>query len=1029
MEYTENYFEKYLIELFAQNGFEFIPSNECNSKRNNDLNKYIFTKELFISIEKINNTSLNEEIKKKIYNQLIDLIKISNFFERNKKAFNYLKQGISIEKSKNEYVSYKLVDFENISNNIFQITNQFHMININSELRIPDVVVYINGIPIIVWELKSPKNDWQILNDNNNLLVKAHNQIENYKNEIPELFIFNFFNVISNLHIIKYGSTFSTFDRFFCWKTNTFSLGKIEEFIKNLFDKSVLLDLLKNFTIFLREKEQKIIATYYQYYAVKTAINQIKIAIKEKKYKGGLIFHATGTGKSNTMIFLSKNFNNFYPKSTILVISDRNDLDEQIHNNFLLASDFLVQEPKQIKSINYLVETLKNHKQNGIFFSTIQKFQEAYMDLLSSRENILIIVDEAHRSHNNLDSGPARTLRNAFPNATFIGFTGTPREDNDVSTIDIFGDIVSTYAMSEAEADGFIVPLKYERRHKKLKITKESAKIFQENYDKWIEELDEEKYNKDLVSKEMSKEIKKLINIYSNPERLKEIAKDFIKIYKEKKDQVKGKAMFLCYNRVTGFNFYQTLINLNPDFKKITKLIATPNSSDAPEMTKLIGSKKDRENWAREFKDENSNFKIAIVIDMWLTGFDNPCLDMLFIDKPIKKHNLIQAISRVNRVYVEKNKSTKHEKKKEAGIIIDYFGITDNFLDALKQYYYEFDSTYKKEIIKNDHFILDLDELKISLFNEFNTIISQYLNNLKINYFAEDILVINQMLDAIFLIDNKKQEIEFLNKIINLEKVFKSTIHLLNNIEKRKISLLIQATKNFKNIKLYEFKEDNMIEIENLKNTLINSLLKYNGMQKINKFQNDKEIKLKDLLLLALKNNQIKNNAITSANIYCSILKLECENFYKMNSLKADEIIKKINEKLDVYNKSFIAFEILINELIVLNDSIENENNKIKKLNLNDSENKIFQILYENLNINDDQFFVNEIIESSKEIYKKITELKEKNSILWIESETTHTEINFIIKEELQYKRKINEKNVIQVANAILNWLINEHKN
>ena len=285
------------------------------------------------------------------------------------------------------------------------------------------------------------------------------------------------------------------------------------------------------------------------------------------------------------------------------------------------------------------------------------------------------------------------------------------------------------------------------------------------------------------------------------------------------------------------------------------------------------------------------------------------------------------------------------------------------------------------------------------------------------------------MLDAIFLIDNKKQEIEFLNKIINLEKVFKSTIHLLNNIEKRKISLLIQATKNFKNIKLYEFKEDNMIEIENLKNTLINSLLKYNGMQKINKFQNDKEIKLKDLLLLALKNNQIKNNAITSANIYCSILKLECENFYKMNSLKADEIIKKINEKLDVYNKSFIAFEILINELIVLNDSIENENNKIKKLNLNDSENKIFQILYENLNINDDQFFVNEIIESSKEIYKKITELKEKNNILWIESETTHTEINFIIKEELQYKRKINEKNVIQVANAILNWLINKHKN
>lgn len=1024
MNYDEKDFEIHLIDLFKKEEYIYLNSSESNKKRNFVLNECIFFNELFKSIEKINNVFLDDKTKLMIQNKLNDLKEHRSLFVRNKNAFNYLKNGITIEKTKNEFQTYKLVDFDNINNNIFQVTNQLKFKNLNI-YKIPDIVIYLNGLPIIIWELKTPKKELKILDDDKNLLKQAHNQIENYKNHISELFTFNFFNVISNLTITKYGATFSELDRFFYWFNPEEQKHKnskdISEFIKNLFNKKIILELMEKFTIFQNEKQIKIIPMYHQYYAVKSSIKNISSAINDKFYKAGLIFHATGTGKSNTMIFLSKNFNDIFPKSTILVISDRIDLDDQIYNNFLESSNFLMQEPEKIISINDLVEKLKNHNQDGIFFSTVQKFQEQSVPLLSNRSNILVIVDEAHRSHNNLEFGNAKTLRNSFPNATFIGFTGTPRDDNDASTIEIFGDIISSYTMHQAEKDGFVVPLVYERRHKKLKLTNESATIFKEKYDIFFDDIDETKYNKEMIKKEFNKELKNLINIYSNPKRLEEIAEDFINIYNKRKNQVKGKALFLSYNRKTGFDFYKILIKKDSSFKEITKLIATPNSSDDPEMLNLIGTKSDKEKWAREFKNENSNFKIAIVIDMWLTGFDNPCLDMLFIDKPIKKHNLIQAISRVNRVYTQKKEADKDQITKINGVLIDYFGISDNLIDAMKKYYNEFNSNNSVSKNNEENFS-DLDEIKEKLLNLKKEIFSKFLNNIEINYSENtDLLTINQILESMFYINDINAQNEFISKSYKLEKLFKSVTHLLNETEKKEIDLFLRAFKNFNTIKLNDFNEENVVEIKKLKEDLINSLIELSGSDVIKNFKNGREIKLKDLLMY---NSLKKESKIqTALNISESIIKLECKFLSEIKPLKADEILKKAALKIEEYNNSFISFQELINLLSEYRDSINIELSKIK--NLDDNEFQILKILYNNKNLDDknQKWLLDQIKIITKNISEQIEVLKLENNKLWLENKSIHSNIRVIIKDEL-YKYHIYEDNDInKIAYEILESL------
>lgn len=1001
MKINEYELEDNLINSLKNLGYEYRNKDLILSQRKSYINneesiqEFVIFSDLEEALIKINN-NIDKATIKKIKNKIDDLKSTSNIFQRNKHAYNYLSNGITIEDENGDSKTYKLIDFDNVENNIFVVTNQFTTLNDSLEHRRPDVVIYCNGLPIIVWELKTPDSEIEIFN--NDILEKAYNQITNYVNQITNLFTFNFFNVISNWHTTKFGSTFASFSRFMYWRKENQRKEPFYDFVESLFNKKVLLNLFKNFTIYIESKEEKIIASYHQYFGVKNALVSIKNAIENKTKKAGIIFHATGTGKTYTMVFLTRNFNLNFPKSTVLVISDRIDLDDQTHQTFVSSSSYLNQnEITKIKSIDDLVINLKEHLQDGIFFSTVQKFQEK-IDKLSNRENILVITDEAHRSHNNIrlkskvneegyinKSKPfALVLREAFPNATFIGFTGSPRDDKNASTEEVFGKIISVFPMSEAEKDGFIVPLHYERRHQKLRLTSNSdlSNLINQHYEEICENADEIGVDR----KRLNKELQKIENILSNPKIIEEITKDFIHIYEKRKNNLKGKAIFVCYNRKIGFELYKKIIEIEPSYKKIIKLIATGNSQDNPEMAKVIGTKEDQKRWANEFKNEDSDFKIAIVIDMWLTGFDNPMLDTLFLFKPIKMHNLIQTIARINRVYTDKKDKTKYKKE---GLIIDYVGIHKHLNDALTKYYnadqFNMSNTNKSGYIENS-----IDELKITALNEVEKIFLDYFKNVNSDFKTNklDLNLASKMMGIILRKTNEEIK-EFIKKTEIIKKKYSYLNHILNQEEDCKFSYLIwihNAIINSQNEKLKEKLKDKIkVLLDLLKDSIYQEKIDF-----ISKFNDGRKIELSELMKY-MKADKNKDEDIESLK-YTTLFKIlfaSIEDYKNINKSKSVNLIEKMNELLDKYNNGFITLKEFVESLSIIGEDlqqIKEEDEKSGINTLNENELLFFKLI--NVDSSDEHIknkkLKDDAIKIAKEAFYKLQqEINDLNDPLW----------------------------------------------
>lgn len=1037
---NESIFEQDVIDKLKELEYHYYDSKSIKEQRQDicEMILHNILKEYFFKI----NEKSNDIIFRKLKSKISDLQKTSNLYDRNKQAYGYLVNGVEIENEEGEINNFKLIDFDNPNNNNFLVTNQFRTINDSNENRRPDIVVYINGLPIIVWELKTPKKEIDIFGRENDLLEQAHNQIENYKDQISNLFTFNFFNVISNFHQTKYGSTFASLDRYLYWKSENENRNDYEWFINKLFSKSTLLNLMKYFTIY--SNQTKIIAGYHQYYGVRNAIHSIDNAIKNKTKKAGIVFHATGTGKSFSMVFLTRNFNIKYPKSTVLIICDRVDLDDQIFQTFQKSQDYLSQERiVQIDSIDDLISKLKNHKQDGIFFSTVQKFQER-VQVLSERDNILIIVDEAHRSHNNIiakqqidekegniqETKPyALVLREAFPNAVFLGYTGSPRDDKDASTEHIFGNIVSIYPMSRAESDGFIVPLCYERRHEKLKITSDSglAKCIEENY----EQIAFEAEQCGLPIKKLNKELQKIERIVSNPRRIEEIAKDFIEIYESRKQILHGKAMFVCYNRKIGFEFYKKVIDLKPEYKKIMKLIATQNSSDPMEMTKVIGSNTDKKNWANEFKDENSNFKIAIVIDMWLTGFDVPSLDTLFIDKPIKMHNLIQTIARINRVYTSKVDKTKI---KEEGLIIDYIGIANNLKEALNKY----DGGYKlldNKIAKENNIDRDIDQIKYKALMEVDKLFYTYFNNIEIDLnqtSAINLKLSTKMTGIILELTDSKKINEFLSKVKIIKTKFNSISHILSKKEQIKFHYLIFVHNQIINHQTSRLKEKLDDKIKALIKLLEDSIY-HDKKDFISKFKNGEKIKLSDLVKYMKENNS--NDLDIEMHNYSILYKMllfSIEDYKSINKSSSETLIDKMNKILDKYNSGFITFKEFVEQLSLVCEEFEkmkDEDNQDGLNKLNDKEMIFFKIINENSN--DDHIqakrLKNEAIKIAKEVFEIFEEEINNQGPYWYQNGKFIKSLRVVLKD-LMEKHNFPPEDYEYGATFFVNEMIKRYK-
>lgn len=683
--YNEESYENSIIDLFEndlQYGHVYGPDID------RDFYSPLYEDVLIESIERINMKLPRNAIEEALY-------KLKNFengelVQKNMVFMDYLQNGVPVryfagneEKSSIVY----LIDYENVNNNSFIIANQWTYIE-NSKKR-PDIILFINGLPLVIMELKSPSREETDASE-------AYRQLRNYMHEIPSMFIYNAICVMSDHLVSKAGTITSGEDRFMEWKSKNGDrvndkFAQFDTFFEGIFKKERLLDIIKNFICFSNEgiKTFKILAGYHQYFAVKKAIVSTKKATETDR-KAGVFWHTQGSGKSLSMVFYAHLLQKALDSPTIVVITDRNDLDDQLYGQFSKCKDFLRQSPIQAESREHLRQLLEGRQANGIIFTTMQKFTE-YETALSERTNIIVMADEAHRGQYGLTEkikmtkndqgeeiakrtvGTARIIRDSLPNATFIGFTGTPISSADRSTTEVFGKYIDIYDMTQAVEDGATRPVYYESRAVSLNLDEETLKLIDDEYDLMASKADE------TVIEKSKKKLGQMEAILGNDNTIDSLVRDIIHHYEDNREYLlTGKAMIVAYSRPIAMKIYHKILELRPQWKNDGKVavVMTSGNKDPEKWHDIIGNKAHKEELAKKFKDNNSSLKIAIVVDMWLTGFDVPSLATMYVYKPMKGHNLMQAIARVNRVFGDK----------EGGLVVDYIGIAGALKQAMNDY-------------------------------------------------------------------------------------------------------------------------------------------------------------------------------------------------------------------------------------------------------------------------------------------------------------------------------------------------------
>jgi type I restriction enzyme R subunit len=807
MKFTEEKLEKAFTELLGQEGFPHHLGITVNRKPEEvlieeDLQTFLLSQYAGQGI------TVNEI--KSIILQLKSL-SASDLYESNKTFLKMLSDGFILKREdRNQKDIYiQLIDYNGLNkhrqpevdklisiaaepeseykqdNNIYKFVNQLEIFG--NEKRIPDGIVYINGLPLVVFEFKSAIREDATIHD-------AFKQLTvRYRRDIPEIFKYNVFCVISDGINNKAGSFFAPYDFYYAWRRveglakEVDGIDSMFTMVQGMFNKNRLRDIIRNF-IYIPDsskKNEKILCRYPQYYAARALFESIKKAQKpEGNGKGGTYFGATGCGKSFTMLYLTRLLmkSDYFESPTIVLITDRTDLDDQLSAQFVNAKTFIGDNiVESVESRADLRAKLQGRQSGGVFLTTIHKFTED-TQLLTDRANVICISDEAHRSQVNLDQkirvtengvtktfGFAKYLHDSLPNATFVGFTGTPID----ATLDVFGKVVDAYTMTESVKDEITVRIVYEGRAAKVLLNNSKLKEIEDYYAKCA----------DLGSNEnqieqSKKEMAQMYAIIGDPDRLREVANDFVHHYEQRVSEgstVKGKAMFVCSTREIAYELYKNIITLRPEWNEIReaeegavlsdkdkrelkpieriKLIATRGQDDSEDLYNLLGTKEYRKELDRQFKNEKSNFKIAIVVDMWLTGFDVPFLDSIYIDKPIQRHNLIQTISRVNRKFEGKHK----------GLVVDYIGIKNQMNLALKQYSEgdkdNFEDIAESLIIVRNH--LDLLE---KLFHTFDN--SKYFKGSTI----EQLNNLNQA--AEFIQQTKEFETRFMGLVKRLKAAY-----------------------------------------------------------------------------------------------------------------------------------------------------------------------------------------------------------------------------------------------------------------
>ena len=681
MSFTESNYENAVLQLFREQlGYPYLYGPDVAR----DYHSPLYEDILLPCLRRVNPSLPLEALNEAVY-------KLQNFesgtlLQKNMVFMDYLQNGVPVKyfmDGEERSALVYLIDYQDPASNDFTIVNQWTVVE-NSEKRL-DVVLFVNGLPLVVMELKSPSREETDAS-------AAYRQLRNYMHEVPSLFVYNAVCVMSDLTVSKAGTITSSEDRFMEWKTRDGSYentayAQFDTFFEGIFEKTRFLDILRNFICFNVDGQNtfKVLAGYHQYFAVKKAVASTQHATDGK---GGVFWHTQGSGKSLSMVFYAHYLQQALESPTIVVLTDRNDLDDQLYGQFARCREFLRQTPQHARSRQHLRELLAGRQANGIIFTTMQKFEESG-EALSLRRNIVVMADEAHRGQYGLTekvvvkrkedgeleartvTGTARIIRDSLPNAVYIGFTGTPISSQDRNTREVFGDYIDVYDMTQAVEDGATRPVYYESRVIHLKLDETALRLIDTEYDLMAESADP------YVIEKSKKELGQMEAILGAEQTIRSLVDDILDHYENYRAHLlTGKAMIVAYSRPIAMKIYKRILELRPAWTEKVGVVMTQGNNDPEEWRQIIGNKAHKDELARKFKDNNSPMKIAIVVDMWLTGFDVPSLATMYVYKPMAGHNLMQAIARVNRVFGDK----------EGGLVVDYVGIAAALKQAMSDY-------------------------------------------------------------------------------------------------------------------------------------------------------------------------------------------------------------------------------------------------------------------------------------------------------------------------------------------------------
>lgn len=1002
--FDENAYEQALIELFEQMGYRHVYGPDVERDRRNPLHEEVLEE----SLRRVN-PHLGEAGMHLLLNKVHDVDGAALVY-RNEKWMDMLQNGVAVEDkdSKNNYriKMAQLVDYAHPENNLMEIVNQWTVEEFS--VKRCDLVVMVNGLPLAVIELKSPSNESVGEDD-------AYLQLRNYQKQVPSLFVYNCMNVTSDMLTSKAGTITSSADRYMEWKSRdgvdiSHNAADYSVFFQGLFEPKRFLDIIHHFICFNHSEAGigKILAGYHQYFAVNKALERTAKAL-ESDGKIGVFWHTQGSGKSLSMVFLAHQLIQRHSECTLVVVTDRKDLDQQLYAQFCRCKEFLRMDPSNATCRQDLVDLLKDRKSGGIIFTTIQKFEEGE-GALSRRKNIIVMTDEAHRSQYgdehwdeksaSLRKGMAQKMREALPHASFIGFTGTPISDRDRDTQEVFGDYIDIYDMTQAVEDGATRPVYYESRVIKLDLDEDVTRQLDQEFDQLVQMGATEEQ-----VQHTKQDLSRLEQVLGAEETIDSLVRDIVRHYEEgRANLLSGKAMIVSMTRSIGIAIYRKILELRPRWKDKVAVVMTSGNQDPEDWADIIGNEAHKKELARRFKDDQDPLKIVIVRDMWLTGFDVPSLATMYVYKAMSGHNLMQAIARVNRVF----------PGKEGGLIVDYIGIAQALKEAMHNYTQRDQMRFGDPNIAKTAWVKWKEELEIcrdllhgydySSFDEDDNTTRAHCIQGALNYLL-----------SLECENKKKPFIEHSQLLHNAQTLCHS---MLTRKEKREVALM-----DVLRVMLQRFQEQSKQkvsrrEINDRISNMLKQSIKSSGV--VNLFEDTgHEFSLFDERFMAeLQAMKHRNIAI---ELLKKLLKNKISSYKQTNLVQSERFSAMLTDALNRYIKGMLTNEEILQEMMIIAQSIKQQEEEGNELGLTREEKAFYDALTKPQAVRD--FYTNEEL---RNLTIELTEQLRKNrTIDWNRKESARAQMRVMIKRLLKkykYPPEGAEEALQTVMDQCDNW-------